>query len=121
VLNVASVLEEVVGKAPSKGYLGIGNEEDVLDNPATSPLALLIEDVLIPDLDMKVLVLEILSDDLDLLLAGEFPSSVCLPAEVVIIFSSEYWKAFLLEQLGRYRVRGCSAVDCRPYNSLEIS
>ena len=73
----------------SKGYLGIRDKEDILNNLLTSPLAFLVKEVLIPDLDMEVLVLKILSNNLDLFLASEFPPCFCLPTEIIIIFSSK--------------------------------
>jgi hypothetical protein len=52
----------------------------------------------IPDLDMKVLVFEILSDDLYLLLVGELAPCVCLPTEVVILLCGKHWEAFFAEK-----------------------
>jgi len=70
--------------------LSIANKEDVLDNSLACSLALLVEYVFILDLDMKVLVLEILTNNLDLLLVSEFPSCVCLLAKVVILLCCEH-------------------------------
>jgi hypothetical protein len=51
---------------------------------------LLVKQVFILDLDMKVLVLKIFADNLDLLLVSEFPSYICLSIEVVIFFCYEH-------------------------------
>jgi hypothetical protein len=56
----------------------------------TDSLAALADRVFILDLDVKPLVLKILSDHYDLLLPSESPSSPCLPAEVIILLFSEY-------------------------------
>ena len=44
----------------------------------------------IADLDMKVLVFEILSDNLYLLLVSELAPYVCLPAEAVILLCGKH-------------------------------
>jgi hypothetical protein len=74
-----------------------------LDDLLAYSLVLLVEQVFILDLDMKVLVFEILANDLDLLLVSEFPPCVCLSAEVVILLCCEH-KAFFLEKFQRRRV-----------------
>ena len=70
--------------------MSIADEEDVLDNLLACSLALLVKQVLIPDLDMKVLVLKILSDNLYLFLVSEFASYLCLSAKVVILLCSKH-------------------------------
>jgi len=70
--------------------LSIADEEDVSDNSPACSLALLVEQVLIPDLDIKVLVLKILSDNLYLFLVSEFASYLCLSAKVVILLRSKH-------------------------------
>ena len=101
--------------------MSIADEEDVSDNSPACSLALLVEQVLIPDLDMKVLVLKILSDNLYLLLVSEFASCLCLSAKVVILLCSKHWETFLSEKLRRRRIRRSSAVDCRFVNGVAIT
>jgi hypothetical protein len=53
-----SQAEEQIRKN-SKADLGIVDEEDVLDHSGTSPLAVLIEEVFIPDLDIEIVVFQV--------------------------------------------------------------
>jgi len=70
--------------------LGFINKEDVLNHADTSSLTVLVDSVFIPDLDVKTLVLKILSDYYDLLLPSKSPSSLYLPIKVIILLFSEY-------------------------------
>jgi hypothetical protein len=88
----------VTGKASSKADLGIADEEDVSDDSSVYSLTLLVEQMFIPDLDMKVLIFKILGDDLYLLLTSELAPCVCLPTEIIILLCGNYWEAFLAEK-----------------------
>jgi hypothetical protein len=65
------------------------DKEDVLDNPLISPFAVFIKGILILDLDIEVLVLKILSNNLDLFLLSKFTPYLYLPIKIIIIFSSK--------------------------------
>jgi hypothetical protein len=83
------LIQKVASKTSSKADLSIADEEDISDDSPACSFTLLVKQVFIADLDMKILVLEILADNLDLLLISEFTSCVCLSAEVVILFCCE--------------------------------
>jgi hypothetical protein len=67
----------------------IKEKEDILNNLLISPFAVFIKGILILDLDIKVLVLKILSNNLDLFLLSKFTPYLYLLIKIIIIFSSK--------------------------------